>query len=127
MAGQLDTLFKNVAKQVVADLGKSLDTTITYVRKASASYDLTTGAASTTDTSYSFDAPIEFITSDEEVGYQENIARLYVTPDQIGDNQATLQDEVSLQFAGSARAAKIQDIRTFRGDQEYLYILRVVF
>ena len=127
MAGQLDTLFKNVAKQVVADLGKSLDTTITYTRKASASYNVATGAVTTTDTSYSFDAPIEFITSDEEVGYQENIAKLYITPDQIGDNQATLQDEVSLQFAGSARAAKIQDIRTFRGDQEYLYILRVVF
>ena len=127
MPGALDTLFKNVAKQVVADLGKSLDTTITYTRKASASYNVATGAVTTTDTSYSFDAPIEFITSDEEVGYQENIARLYVTPDQIGDNQATLQDEVSLQFAGSARAAKIQDIRTFRGDQEYLYILRVVF
>ena len=127
MAGQLDTLFKNVAKQVVADLGKSLDTTITYTRKASASYNVATGAVTTTDTSYSFDAPIEFIASDEEVGYQENIARLYITPDQIGDNQATLQDEVTLQFAGSARAAKIQDIRTFRGDQEYLYILRVVF
>ena len=127
MAGQLDTLFKNVAKQVVADLGKSLDTTITYTRKASASYDLATGAVTTTDTSYSFDAPIEFIASDEEGGYQENTARLYITPDQIGDNQATLQDEVSLQFAGSARAAKIQDIRTFRGDQEYMYILRVVF
>ena len=127
MAGALDTLFKNVAKQVVADLGKSLDTTITYTRKASASYDLATGAVTTTDTSYSFDAPIEFIASDEEGGYQENTARLYITPDQIGDNQATLQDEVSLQFAGSARAAKIQDIRTFRGDQEYMYILRVVF
>ena len=50
-----------------------------------------------------------------------------ITPDQIGDNQATLQDEVSLQFAGSARTARIQDIRTFRGDQEYMYILRVVF
>ena len=127
MAGQLDTLFKNVAKQVVADLGKSLDTTITYTRKASVSYNLATGAVTTTDTSYSFDAPIEFIASDEEGGYQENTARLYITPDQIGDNQATLQDEVSLQFAGSARAAKIQDIRTFRGDQEYMYILRVVF
>ena len=127
MAGALDTLFKNVAKQVVADLGKSLDTTITYTRKASASYNLATGAVTTTDTSYSFDAPIEFIASDEEGGYQENTARLYITPDQIGDNQATLQDEVSLQFAGSARAAKIQDIRTFRGDQEYMYILRVVF
>ena len=65
--------------------------------------------------------------ADEESGYQENTARLYITPDQIGDNQATLQDEVSLQFAGSARTAKIQDIRTFRGDQEYMYILRVVF
>lgn len=127
MAGALDSLFKNVAKQVVADLGKSLDTTITYTRKASASYSLATGAVTTTDTSYSFDAPIEFIASDEEGGYQENTARLYITPDQIGDNQATLQDEVSLQFAGSARAAKIQDIRTFRGDQEYMYILRVVF
>ena len=51
MAGQLDTLFKNVAKQVVADLGKSLDTTITYTRKASASYSLATGAVTTTDTS----------------------------------------------------------------------------
>ena len=127
MAGALDSLFKSVAKSVVADLGKSLDTTITYTRKASASYNLATNAVTTTDASYSFDAPIEFIVSDEESGYQENTARLYITPDQIGDNQATLQDEVSLQFAGSARAAKIQDIRTFKGDQEYMYILRVVF
>ena len=127
MAGALDSLFKSVAKQVVADLGKSLDTTITYTRKASASYNVATGAVTTTDASYSFDAPIEFIASDEEGGYQENTARLYITPDQIGDNQATLQDEVSLQFAGSARTAKIQDIRTFRGDQEYMYIIRVVF
>ena len=29
MAGALDSLFKNVAKQVVADLGKSFDHTIT--------------------------------------------------------------------------------------------------
>ena len=127
MPGALDSLFKDVAKQVVADLGKSLDTTITYTRKASTNYNLATGAVTTTDTSYSFDAPVEFIASDEEAGYQENIARLYITPDQIGDNQATLQDEVSLQFAGSARAARIQDIRTFRGNQEYMYILRVVF
>tara|TARA_R100000654_G_scaffold20010_1_gene40538 strand:+ start:56 stop:439 length:384 start_codon:yes stop_codon:yes gene_type:complete len=127
MPGALDSLFKSVAKSVVADLGKSLDTTITYTRKASASYNLATGAVTTTDASYSFDAPIEFIVSDEEGGYQENTARLYITPDQIGDNQATLQDEVSLQFAGSARTAKIQDIRTFKGDQEYMYILRVVF
>lgn len=33
MAGQLDSLFKSVAKQIVADLGSSLDTTITYIKK----------------------------------------------------------------------------------------------
>ena len=127
MAGALDSLFKNVAKQVVADLGKSLDHTITYTRKASPSYNISTGAVTSTDTTYSFDAPMEFVNSDEEAGYQENVAKLYITPDQIGDNQATLQDEISLTYAGSSRTAKIQDIQTYKGGQEYMYILRVVF
>jgi hypothetical protein len=127
MAGQLDSLFKSVAKSVVADLGKSLDHTITYTRKASPSYNISTGAVTSTDTSYSFKAPMEFVNSDEEAGYQENVAKLYITPDQIGDNQATLQDEISLTYAGSSRTAKIQDIQTYKGGQEYMYILRVVF
>jgi hypothetical protein len=70
---------------------------------------------------------MEFVNSDEEAGYQENVAKLYITPDQIGDNQATLQDEISLTYAGSSRTAKIQDIQTYKGGQEYMYILRVVF
>ena len=35
MAGQLDSLFKDVAKSVVAQLGNSLDHSITYTKKAS--------------------------------------------------------------------------------------------
>lgn len=127
MPGALDSAFKNIAKSVVADLGKSLDHTITYTRKASPSYNISTGAVTSTDTSYSFKAPLEFVNSDEEAGYQENVAKLYITPDQIGDNQATLQDEISLTYAGSSRTAKIQDIQTYRGGQKYMYILRVVF
>lgn len=127
MPGALDTLFKNVAKTLVADFGKSLDTTIVYTRKGSASYNVATGAVTTTDVSYSFDAPVEFVFSDEEGGYQENTARVYITPDLIGDSQANLQDEITLTFDGSTRVAKIQDIRTFRGGQEYLYMIRVVF
>ena len=51
MAGALDTAFKAIAKSVVADLGTALDTSITYTRKASPSYDYATGALTTTDTS----------------------------------------------------------------------------
>lgn len=127
MAGALDTLFKNVAKQVVADLGKSFDHTITYTRKASPSYDTSTGALTTTDTSYSFDVPVEFVDAEEEEGREERKARLYITPDQIGDNQPTFEDTVTLKYAGSNRVAQITDIRTFKGDQEYLYQLLVRF
>ena len=127
MAGALDTLFKNVAKQVVADLGKSFDHTITYTRKASPSYNTSTGALTTTDTAYSFDAPIEFVRSEEETEAEKRTGKLYVTPDQIGDNQPTFEDTVTLKYAGSNRVAQIADIRTYKGDQEYLFILEVVF
>ena len=53
MAGQLDSLFKSVAKSVVSQLGNSLDHTITYVKKGTASYNLDTGEQVTLDTTYS--------------------------------------------------------------------------
>jgi hypothetical protein len=127
MAGALDSLFKNVAKQVVADLGKSFDHTITYTRKASPTYNTSTGALTTTDTAYSFDVPVEFVQSEEEEGREERQARLYITPDQIGDNQPTFEDMVTLKYAGSNRTAQITDIRTFKGDQEYLFQILVRF
>jgi len=127
MPGALDSLFKNVAKSVVADLGQSLDTTVIYTRKASPVYNTSTGALTTTDTSYSFDAPIEFVDSEEEEGREERKAKLYITPDLIGDNQPTLEDTLTLKYAGSNRVAQITDIRTYKGDQEYLFIVQVRF
>ena len=127
MPGALDSLFKNVAKSVVADLGKSLDTTVIYTRKASPVYNTSTGALTTTDTSYSFNAPIELVDSEEEEGREERKGKLYITPDLIGDNQPTLEDTLTLKYAGSNRAAQITDIRTYKGGQEYLFIVQVRF
>ena len=127
MAGQLDTALKNIAKQVIADLGDSLDTSITYTRKTSPVYNTSTGTISTTDVSYSIKVPIEFVRSEEESGFQENIARLYVTPDLIGDSQPLLQDEITLTFSGSTRAAKITNVLTVKGGQEYLFRIDVIF
>ena len=123
----LDTLFKDVAKQVVADLGSALNTSITYTRKTSPSYNTATGAVTTTDTAYNIKVPVEFLQSNADSGFQENTARRYVTPDLLGNSQPLLQDEVTLTFSGSTRFAKIQDIRTYRGGQEYLFRITVVF
>jgi len=127
MAGALDTAFKAIAKQVVSDLGTALDTSITYSRKAMGTYNAATGNLNAVKTDYVIKVPIEFVNSSEEGGYQENTARLYITPDLIGDNQPLLQDEVSLTFSGSTRIAKITDIRTLKGGQEYLFRIDVVF
>ena len=127
MAGQLDSLFKNVAKQIVSDLGNSLDSSIVYTKKASGIYNTATGAYSTSDTTYSIKAPVEFVRSEEEGGQEMREARIYITPDLIGDNQPDLDDEVTLTFAGSARVGQITNIDTKQGGQTYLFTLLVRF
>ena len=127
MAGQLDTALKKIAKQVVSQLGNSLDSSIIYTRKGVSSYDADSGEFHTVNITYTIKVPIEFVQSSEESGFQENIARLYITPDLIGDNQPLLQDEITLTFSGSARGAKITDIRTLKGGQEYLFRIDVIF
>ena len=127
MAGSLDTALKKIAKQVVSQLGNALDSSIIYTRKGISSYNNKTGEFITVDTNYTIKVPIEFVQSSEESGFQENIARLYITPDLIGDSQPLLQDEITLTFSGSTRGAKITDIRTLKGGQEYLFRIDVIF
>ena len=128
MAGQLDSLFKSVAKSVVATLGDSLDHTITYTKKGISSYNVETGEQITVDTTYSdIKVPISFIRSEEEAAQEMREAKLYITPDLIGDNQPDLDDEVTLSFAGSNRVAQIVDIDTKKGGQTYLFTLLVRF
>ena len=127
MAGALDKVFKEAAKAIVADLGDGLDTKIDYTRKFDGTYDTAKGTFTTFDRPYfNLKCPIEFVRSEEE-GREEREARIYISPDQIGGNQPTMQDEITLKFAGASRAAQITDINTYRGGQEYLYILRVRF
>ena len=127
MAGQLDSAFKQIAKQVVSQLGNSLDTTVVYTRKGVSSYNAETGEYITVDTNYTIKVPVEFVRSTEEEGFQENVARLYITPELIGDSQPLLQDEITLTFSGSSRGSKITDILTLKGGQEYLFRVDVIF
>ncbi len=128
MAGQLDSILKSVAKDIVSTLGNSLDTTITYVKKGTSSYNVETGEQITVDTTYSdIKVPIEFILSEEDDGRELRRAKLYITPDLIGDNQPTFEDEIVLTYAGSTKTAQIIDIDTKQGGQTYLFILQVRF
>ena len=127
MAGQLDSLLKSVAKDVVSALGTSLDSSITYTKKASGSYNTATGAYTTSDTTYSINAPVEFVISTEDDGRERREAKVFITPDLIGDNQPDFQDEVTLTYAGSTRVGQIVNIDTRQGGQTYLFTLLVRF
>ena len=128
MAGQLDSLFKSVAKQIVADLGSSLDTAVTYIKKGISSYNVDTGEQISIDTNYSdLKVPIEFITSIEDGSVETRQAKIYITPDLIGDNQPTLEDEISFSYAGETVTGVITNIDTKRGGQTYLFTLLVRF
>ena len=128
MAGQLDSLFKNVAKSVVATLGDSFNHTITFVKKGVQEYDVDNGQLVSIDTTYSdIKVPLDFIQSEEEEGQEIRRAKLYITPDLIGDNQITFQDKVKLTYDGQLRTAQIYDIDTKKGNQVYLYTILVRF
>ena len=128
MAGQLDSLLKSVAKDIVATLGDSLDTTITYVKKGVSSYNVDTGEQVTVDTTYSdIKVPIEFIKSEDDEGKEIRQAKLYITPDLISDNQVDFDDEIQLTYAGETRTAQIYDLDTKKGGQIYLFTILVRF
>ena len=128
MAGQLDSLLKNVAKQVVADLGTSLDSSINYIKKGISSYNIETGEEVSIDTTYSnIKAPVEFVQSTEDDGRERREAKIYITPDLIGNNQPSFEDEVILTYAGSTRTGQIVNIDTRQGGQTYLFTLLVRF
>ena len=128
MAGQLDSLFKNVAKQIVSDLGTSLDTSINYIRKGISSYNVETGEEISIDTTFSdLKVPIEFIRSEDDLSLEIRQAKIYITPDLIGDNQPNKADEIILNYAGANRTAQIITIDTKKGGQTYLFTLLVRF
>jgi len=98
------------------------------LKKGISSYNVETGEQVSIDTTYSdLKVPVEFVRSEEQGGQEMREARIYITPDLIGDNQPTLNDEVTLTFAGSARVAQITNIDTKKGGQTYLFTLLVRF
>ena len=128
MAGTLDTTFKALAKRLVSEFGSSLDTTITYSVNAKGSYNIAAGKQLISTTSYAdIKVPVEFIQAEEDDGREIRRAKLYITPDLIGNHQPTFEDEVTLSYAGGNKVAQIIDIDTKRGGQVYLHTIQVRF
>ena len=125
MAGELKTALLNAAKAVVADLGKGLDSKITYTRRLRTSYDVATGEFTQFERPYEdIYVPVEYVNSEEEEGREERQAKVYISPDLIGNNQPTLQDEITFKYADGDRVAQITDVRTYKG---ILFVVLVRF
>ena len=125
MAGELKTALLNAAKAVVADLGKGLDSKITYTRRLTTTYDVATGELTEFERPYEdIYVPVEYVNSEEEEGREEREAKVYISSDLIGDNQPTLQDEITFKYADGDRVAQITDIKTYKG---ILFVILVRF
>lgn len=125
MAGALQAALKAAAKAVVADLGEALDSQITYTRRLTTSYDVDTGEFTQFDRPYEdIYVPVEYIKSEEEEGREQRQAKVYLSPDLIGNNQPTLQDEITFNYADGDRTGQITDITTYKG---ILFVLLVRF
>ena len=96
MAGQLDSLFKNVAKQIVSDLGSSFDSSIVYT---------------TTDTSYSIKGPNEFIRSEEDEGKYNVASQGTGSINNILDVYPWLQSYLGSYMIGGAGAFQMRVVR----------------
>jgi len=153
MAGALDKTLAAVAKTVVSDLGAGLNVDISFLKQSGGTYNVATGEFDSTQTSYFFKAPIEFIDAEEEEGREEQAARIYIAPDQIGGSYPDLDDQIVLfdveeflgtqagltlktqsndnlmidPLSGSGDNCQITEIRSYGGGQEYLYVIRVRF
>jgi len=125
MAGALKAALQQAARAVVLDLGEALDSKITYTRRLSTSYDVDTGEFVQFDRPYEdIYVPVEYIRSEEEEAREQRQAKVYISPDLIGDNQPTLQDEITFRYADGDCVTQITDITTYK---DILYVLLVRF
>ena len=125
MAGALKAALQQAARAVVLDLGEALDSKITYTRRLSTSYDVATGEFVQFDRPYEdIYVPVEYIRSEEEETREQRQAKVYISPDLIGNNQPTLQDEITFRYADGDCVTQITDITTYK---DILYVLLVRF
>jgi hypothetical protein len=125
MAGALKAALQQAARAVVLDLGEALDSKITYTRRLSTSYDVATGEFVQFDRPYEdIYVPVEYIRSEEEEAREQRQAKVYISPDLIGNNQPTLQDEITFRYADGDCVTQITDITTYK---DILYVLLVRF
>ena len=153
MPGTLDKTLAAVAKTVVSDLGAGLNVDISFLKQSGGTYNVATGTFYSTQTSYFFKAPIEFIDAEEGEGREEQFAKIYIAPDQIGGSYPDLDDQIVLfdveeflgtqagltlktqsndnlmidPLSGSGDNCQITGIRLYGGGQEYLYVVQVRF
>ena len=128
MAGVYDTVLKNAAQQAVKLLGEGLDISITYSANTKGSYNVATGEQIVSKTTYAdIKVPMTLVSSVSEDKGETRQATLYVSPDLINNHQPTLGDEITLSFAGGTHVSQVVDIKTYKGSQTYLFVLRVLF
>ena len=115
----IDDIFGGIPKDLLAEFGRD----ITYVKAGlPQTYDPTTGAVTTTETTVTVKALISSVNvSESQSLYQATDIKVIFGADELGTYYPLTADRVRYTQAGETREAKIFSVVTQRGDDPILH------
>lgn len=118
----VDTTFAPIPASVLADWGQNL----TYIKAGTDTYNTTTGAVTSSDTTVTVRALINNANPEEFEGfYQTNDIKIILGAAELGNYYPNIRDRIQYTENAVTKVGRIISIKTYRGDSPILHSLLV--
>jgi hypothetical protein len=118
--GLIDDTFASIPAPLLNDWGQNL----TYIKAGTDTYNTTTGAVTTTDTSITVRALISNANPQEFEGfYQTNDLKITIGAAELGNYYPNVRDRIEYLENATTKVARIINVKTYRGESPILHTL----
>jgi hypothetical protein len=119
---RVDTTFASIPAGLLNDWGQ----TLTYIKAGTDTYNTTTGAVTSTETSIQLKALITQANPEEFEGvYQTNDLKVIIGNVELAGYYPSVRDLIQYTENSVTKAGRIINVKTYRGDSPVLHVLLV--